>query len=305
MYHIERCTDPNCDWSNRSTSSNISLSSSRNYLVHTSFDDRPIDTYMKLRSLSSVATTNTENTFEMSSIPRNRLLSLPESYISMQKGARVSVSTVKVDHKMHTIGNPGIKPPTLDLHERKKDTPSNLGNIKVSRVSWSEKRRSSSIRHELPRNSIYPLASDQKNHSRNSVQVTRVSFVSSNSTCQSTLDDTYLSNLKNTIYLDNSDKAEKNSPTVNITDPQFKHSSAESTSREKSDLSHTDQSGRLPITLKSKSITPAHSHTRVRRLSRTMKKTISRNSLPLASVTGIMSKMSGTRVKHISRKSTT
>lgn len=241
LYHIERCTDPACGWPYRTSLSDTFLSSMNSHHIHTTSNDISSNSYTKLVQLSSNTSIKTENKSDTSSTAHNRLLLSREGDKSVKRNAHVSISSIKVDNKIRTAGNPGIKPPAPEAHVQKPNILLDIENIKVSRVSCTGQSKKSSFYNKLSRNLIRPCATDQN---RGSVRVTRVGFISSDVIGQTTVNVPCLLNFEDTTYSDSCVKVKTNSLRTNmIGSQQFKRLPLESTTMKINHLSKIDPSG--------------------------------------------------------------
>ena len=187
----------------------------------------------------------------------------------MEENAHVSISSVKVDNKICTAGNLGIKPPILQAHEPKRNVLLDMENIIVSRVSCTEKSKISSFHDKLPKSSIRACTSDQN---RGSVRVTRVRSILSDVTGQTTMNVPCLSNFEDTIYSDSNVEVKKNSPRATMAgSQQFRRVPLESTSMKINHLSKIDRSGFSSMPLQLQPLNLSYNCIRVKRISRTTK----------------------------------
>jgi hypothetical protein len=117
---------------------------------------------IKLRNLSTATSISAEQKSNMSS----RLIScsplLPGSHARKRRRPHVSVSSVKMEAQMNTPRR------------------CRAGNIRVSRIYWSEKSSSSESHDESSTSSIRPATSQMKEHTiESSIQVTPARSISS------------------------------------------------------------------------------------------------------------------------------
>ena len=135
LYHIERCTDSNCLYSNRLISTS---NPQKNGLVNDSFNNsiHSLSTVQTFISSSSLIEDIDEST--MCSFRDGSCLSFSNNHTRRKSISGVSVIKIKLDHKAYPMGNPGIRPPNRRSDEEIDDlTITKLDNrkhVKVSKV---------------------------------------------------------------------------------------------------------------------------------------------------------------------------
>jgi hypothetical protein len=182
FYHIERCTDPDCRWSNMSNSPDLLPPPDINYLLYNVLEE-------STTSFNTIQGSSGNNEMSMTHFQKSSFMSITDNRVRRLSLAGVLVSKVKMDNLAHSIVNIGIKPPNRRPEE---ETKGSLG------INFPEQHRQKSFEKTRLRR--------QSSGLEYGIQVTRLRSKLPIVDYQSSLNNPCPSIIGNTIHLDRYDE---------------------------------------------------------------------------------------------------
>ncbi|CAF0847205.1 unnamed protein product [Rotaria sp. Silwood1] len=182
LYHIDRCTDRECQWTCASIPSNSILSNNaKKYLVDGLFNENSKKStnddikLFKLLTPTTSCSSEDKNHLSMIDVHAKNFLSMNNNNTRLKPVGfnHVSVTKVKKVNKMHSILNLGIQSPIRRFDENADSSvqrPINGATVQVSRIKSSTKKRLDTLKNK----SVQQHETNSVVDSMNVIRVTHV-----------------------------------------------------------------------------------------------------------------------------------